>query len=128
MSVRSKMDGGKRINRIQSGAFQHRCMAAGLRLTLGPGWIAETWKSLFGTCSNVMSTFANTRKRKHEKDVKRKLTQTYKKARIEAKYYLGAAATTDSSYGPHATQPDTTTDEELQKICNEYLTSIKLTQ
>ena len=128
MSVRSKMDGGKQINRIQSGAFQHRCMAAGLRLTLGPGWITETWKSLFGSCSNVMSTFSNTRKRKHEKDVKRKLTQTYKKARIEAKYHLGAAATTDSSYGPHATQPDTTTDEELQKICNEYLTSIKLTQ
>ena len=54
-----------------------------------------------------MSIFSNTRKRKHEKDVKRKLTQTYKKARIEAKYHLGAAATTDSSYGPHATQPNT---------------------
>ena len=70
MSVCSKMDGGKQINRIQSGAFQHRCMAAGLRLTLGPGWITETWKSLFGSYSNVMSTFSNTRKRKHEKDVK----------------------------------------------------------
>ena len=30
MSIRSKMDGGKQINRIQSGAFQHRCMAAGI--------------------------------------------------------------------------------------------------
>ena len=128
MSVRSKMDGGKQINRIQSGAFQHRCMAAGLRLTLGPGWIAETWESLFGSCSNVTSTFAKTRKRKHEKDVERKLTQTYKKARIEAKYHLGATATTDSSYGPNATQPDTTTDEELQKMCKEYLSSLKLTQ
>ena len=39
MSVRSKMDGGKQINRIQSGAFQHRCMVASLHLTLGPGWI-----------------------------------------------------------------------------------------
>ena len=75
-----------------------------------------------------MSTFANTRKRKHERDVKHKLTQTYKKARIKAKYHLGASATTDSSYGPHATQPDTTTDEELQKLCTDYLTSIKLTQ
>ena len=75
MSIRSKMDGGKQINRIQSGAFQHRCMAAGLRLTLGPGWIAETWQSLFGSCSNITSAFANTRKRKHEYDVQRKLIQ-----------------------------------------------------
>ena len=75
MSVRRNMDDGKQANRIQSGAFQHRSMAAGLQLTLGPGWIAETWESLFGSCSNVMSTFANTRKTKHEKDVKCKLTQ-----------------------------------------------------
>ena len=97
MSVRSKMDGWKQINRIQSGAFQHRCMTAGLCLSLGPGWIAETWESLFGSCSSVMSTFSNTRKQKHESDVKCKVTQTYKKARIEAKYHLGTAATMDSS-------------------------------
>ena len=42
MSVYSKTDGGKEINRLQSGAFQRRCMAAGLHLTLGPGWIGET--------------------------------------------------------------------------------------
>ena len=29
MSIRAKMDGGKQINRIQSGSFEHRCMAAG---------------------------------------------------------------------------------------------------
>ena len=46
MSVRSKLNRGKQKNRIQSGAFQHRSMAAGLCLTLGPGWIAEIWKSL----------------------------------------------------------------------------------
>ena len=34
----------------------------------------------------------------------------------------------DSSYSPHATQPETTTDQELQKMCTDYLTSIKLTQ
>ena len=42
MSICSKMDGGKQINRIESGSFQHRCMGAGLHLTLGPSWIAET--------------------------------------------------------------------------------------
>ena len=54
------------------------------------------------------------------------MTQTYKKARIEAKYHLGAAANTDSSYGPHATQSDTALDE-VQRMCTEYLTSITIT-
>ena len=57
MSVQ-QMDGSKQINRIQSGTFQHRCMAAGLHLTLGPGWIAETLESLFGSCSIIMSMFS----------------------------------------------------------------------
>ena len=48
MSVRSKIDGGKFYNRIQSGSFQHRCAAAALRLQLGPGWVAELWKRRFG--------------------------------------------------------------------------------
>ena len=80
MSVCSKIDGCKQINRIQSGAFQHRCMAAGL--------LAEIWESLFGSCSNIMSTFSNTKKRKHENNVKHEMTQTYKKARIEAEYRI----------------------------------------
>ena len=85
-------------------------MAARLCLSLGPGRIAETWESLFGCCSSVMLTFSNIRKRKHESDVKHKVTHTYKKARIEAKYHLGTVATRYSSHGPHATQPDTTTE------------------
>ena len=35
MPVRAKMDGGKQINHIQFGSFQHRCMAAGLRTDTG---------------------------------------------------------------------------------------------
>ena len=42
MSVRAKMDGGKQINHIQSGSFQRWCMAAALRLILGPTWIADS--------------------------------------------------------------------------------------
>ena len=41
MSIRAKMDGGKQVNRIQSGSFQHRCMTAGLSMILGPGWHLE---------------------------------------------------------------------------------------
>ena len=68
-----------------------------------------------------MSMFSNTRKRKYKYDVKHKMTQTYKKARIEAKYHVGAAANTDSSYGPHATQPDTIPDENYREyVQNTY--------
>ena len=44
MSIRCKMDGGKFFNRIQSGSFQHRCMAAALRVQYGPGWVAHVWQ------------------------------------------------------------------------------------
>ena len=32
MSIRAKMDGGKQINRIQSGSFEHRCKDCHLHL------------------------------------------------------------------------------------------------
>ena len=77
------MDGGKQVNRIQSGSFQHRCMTAGLSMTLGPRWIETTWKCLFGSCSTITETFSNRRKCKHEHDTQRKSSDAYKKARIE---------------------------------------------
>ena len=43
-------------------------MAAGLSLTLGPGWTKAAWKHLFGTCSTVTEKFASRRKRKLEKE------------------------------------------------------------
>ena len=57
MSIRAKMDGGKQINRIQLGLFEHRCIVAGLSMILGPGWIETTLKYLFGSCSPVTETF-----------------------------------------------------------------------
>jgi len=53
MSVQAKMDDGKQINRVQSGSFEHRCMAAGLSLTLGPIWAVDTWSHLFKTASPI---------------------------------------------------------------------------
>ena len=40
------MDGGKFFNRIQSGSFQHQCMAAALRVQHGPGWIGTVLMSM----------------------------------------------------------------------------------
>ena len=38
MHIRTKFDGGKVINRSQSGSWEHRCMGAGLRQNLGMLW------------------------------------------------------------------------------------------
>ena len=82
-SVRAKMDGGKQINCIQSGSFQHQCMAADLRLTLGPTWTADSWKHFFGSCSDVLETLASKYKQKHHKNTDRNSTTKYKKAQLE---------------------------------------------
>jgi len=126
MSIRAKMDGGKQVNRIQSGSFQHRCMTAGLSATLGPGWIETTWKHLFGHCSTITETFSNRRKRKHEQDTKRKSSDTYKKARIEKRYHL-TPAVTDKDYGPDAISPTNSSQDELRHTCNDYLASLQVT-
>jgi len=109
MSVRAKIDGGKQIKRVQSGSFQHRCMAAGLSLTLGPTWAVDTWNHLFKTSSPIA---ANQRKRKHEQDTTRKATETYKRARLQKKYNLQLALP-DKDYGPEATVLNLTTQSEL---------------
>ena len=44
MHIHTKFDGGKVVNRSQSGSFQHRCMGAGLRLNDGPMWGPTSWK------------------------------------------------------------------------------------
>ena len=82
MSVCCKMDGGKFFNRIQSGSFQHRCMAAALRVQYGSGWVAHIWRSLFHTASDIMDIHAAQRKRKHSLDSARKVTLKYKKTTI----------------------------------------------
>ena len=58
MSVQSKMDDGKFYNCIQSGSFHVRCMAAALRLQLGPGWVGKLWERQFGEPTEVMLQFS----------------------------------------------------------------------
>ena len=42
------MDEGKFFIRIQSGSFQHRCMAAALRIQYGSGWTATVLQFMGG--------------------------------------------------------------------------------
>ena len=81
------MDGGKFFNRIQSGSFQHRCMAAALRVQHGPGWIGTVLTSMgISGQLQLLDQFTNRRKRKHVQDAARKISLKYKKQRLETRY------------------------------------------
>ena len=96
------MDGGKAFNCIQSGSFQHRCMAAALRVQYGAGWVAHVWNLMFQSPSDIMNVFAAQRKRKHFLDTARKVTHKYKKQRLLSK---SGKSKPDSSYGDAALHP-----------------------
>lgn len=129
MHIRTKFDGGKVINRSQSGLFQHRCMGAGLRLNAGPMWGPISWKSLTGSDPNetfVKAAMEN--EKKVLKDRKRKSSEEAKKNRKKRKY---AKSKDDSlsaklAYSRHddGVQPEDVMDdipsEHLQRLKKEY--------
>ena len=41
MHVRAKFDGGKVVNRSQSGSWEHHCMGAGLQHNMGKEWVGS---------------------------------------------------------------------------------------
>ena len=49
MAIRTKMDGGKRINRSSRTSWTTRCMGAGLRNTMGIFWSPKAWQDITGT-------------------------------------------------------------------------------
>ena len=82
MHIRTKFDGGKQINRIQSGSWQHRCAGAGLRQNLGPAWGPKVWKDITNTEPNDTFTAVSEILSKEAKDSKeKKATPHAKKTR-----------------------------------------------
>ena len=119
------MDGGKFFNRIQSGSFQHRCMAAALRVQHGPGWIATVLMSMgIGGQLQLLDQFTNKRKRKHTQDAARKISLKYKKQRLETRYGASVVNSPDSSYGSLPAEPDIPQDE-LFRLCRERLERVQ---
>ena len=52
MHILSKYDGGKIINRSQSGSWEYRCMGAGLQQNMGKKWAPELWRQLTNSFPN----------------------------------------------------------------------------
>ena len=125
MSIRCKMDGGKYYNRIQSGSFQHRSMAAALRVQFGPGWTTSILNS-FGIQSTVFDKYTSSRKRKHDRDTARKITLKYKKQRLMTCYgQQTVKSLPDPSYGSNPAEPDVPV-AELKRLCQEYLMRLQV--
>jgi hypothetical protein len=93
MHIRSKFDGGKVINRSQSGSWQSRCMGAGLQQNLGRAWGPTVWSDMTTSTPNkIFVDVANTMHNEAEQTRKRKSTNRSKENRRKNKY-----ARTDNS-------------------------------
>ena len=79
MHVRTKFDGGKQINRSQSGSWTGRCVGAALRMNDGPGWGPTCWEKVTGLPpSETFKAVAEERCKKTTSDRKRKATENEK--------------------------------------------------
>lgn len=123
MSVRSKLDGGKFYNRIQSGSFKTRCTAAALQVQIGPGWASELWRRRLGQPNEVKVKLGLTRKRKLALDAIRKHTAQYKRQCFLAR--RKSTAQQDSTYGKDAAEPEVE-PEVLKSLCEDYLVRLQV--
>lgn len=55
MSICSVFDGGNQYDCVQSGAFEGRCYAAGMRVQAGPTWQLDTLEHVTGETSGKVS-------------------------------------------------------------------------
>lgn len=136
MSIRMKFDGGKVINRSQSGSWQHRCMGAGLRQNMGADWGPQVWKSMTTTSPNqIFTDKASSLAKRVEKDRKRKATDPAKETRRRSKYARIDDSTTarraynryDGGISPEEVYDDIPL-ENLEELKDSYFTTkVKIT-
>ena len=79
MNIRCKLDGGKVINRSQSGSWDLRCMGAGLHQNIGPVWGPKALSEMTSTAINpVYQSVTDSYAKKIASDRKRKATPAAK--------------------------------------------------
>lgn len=131
MSIRSKFDGGKQINRCMRGSWNARCSGASLRFQNGPMWSPKVWSTIFNQdVSQVFSGEYNRRVRK--KETNKKYSDSWKgKARRVLWKELRSKASTEGkhAYGTEATQviEDLPEDIVVAKCKEFYNDKIKIT-
>ena len=125
MHVRSKFDGGKVINRSQSGSWEHRCMGAGLQQNMGKEWGPTLWKEM--TSSSPSKVFSNAVKqsaKKSSSEKKRKAKDEVKQQRRMKKYSRNdKSAQARKAYSRH--DGGLSPDEIDEDISLEHLEELK---
>lgn len=123
MHIRSKFDGGKVINRSQSGSWGYRCLGAGLQQNVGKQWGPEIWKQMTSSYPNpVFTDTAERSAKKLQADNKRKATEEAKAKRRSSKYTRidnGVAARKAYSRHDGGVSPDEIDDDVSPDILEE---------
>ena len=84
MGIRTYFDGGKLYNRVQSGSFEARCYAAGLRFQNGVQWCLPTWERFVGSpATDSLQGLVQLTHQNRQKDKERKSTAKYTKEEIK---------------------------------------------
>ena len=126
MGIRTYFDGGKLYNRVQSGSFEARCYAAGLRFQNGVQWCLPTWERFVGSpATDSLQGLVQLTHQNRQKDKERKSTAKYITQRRRSKHQ--SYERTSKDYGPNATQPDLSRCE-LDQLCKEYKHRLNLTE
>ena len=125
MHIRCKFDGGKVINRSQSGSWQHRCMGAGLAQNVGEMWSPEVWNTMTQEVPNpILSKVAECSKKKAEKQRKRKAIEMSKIKRRQSKYSRkDNSLAARKAYSRH--DGDVAPDDIVDDISEERLSELK---
>ena len=136
MHIRSKFDGGKQINRSQSGSWEGRCAGAGLRQVLGPAWGPKAWKEATGKEANLIFT-SDLKVKQVVADRKRKASEPEKQRRRQVKYKRtnddscqarGDYARHDGGPGVKETVCDVPQDYLEQMMLDYYKTNVAITE
>ncbi len=127
MSIRARFDGGKFVNKVQRGSFEHRCQGASLRWQHGHDWHTKAWERVTNTPAGpVLQSHVRGVEKKHKVDTARQQTSRYNKMRSAAKHNekkTNGTVEAQRAYGPNAAQPDIP-KEQLQEIsCTAVRTS-----
>ena len=86
MHIRCKFDGGKQVNRSQSGSWEARCAGAALRVNEGPEWGPICWEKITKSTNNqTYKTVSTNRTKILEKDNKRKASEEVRLQRKKKK-------------------------------------------
>lgn len=123
MQIRCKFDGGKVVNRSQSGSFQFRCSGAGLQKNLGQTWGTTVWQNMTGSPANeVFIDAADSSVKRAKKDRERKSTEKSKKSRQKNKYQNDNSIAACKAY---ARRDGNIELDEVDDISPEHLDDLK---